>query len=51
LYFIVRLDLVKYLSKNNYRFFFLEGVVLSGFAPKYLGVKFHVQDWECGKNN
>jgi hypothetical protein len=25
----------KYLSKNNYRFFFEKGVVLSGFAPKY----------------
>jgi hypothetical protein len=35
LYFIVRLDLEKYLSKNNYKPFSSEGVVLSGFAPKY----------------
>jgi hypothetical protein len=35
LYFIVQLDLEKYLSKNNYRSFFQNGVVLSGFAPKY----------------
>jgi hypothetical protein len=35
LYFIIRLDPEKYLSKKNYRFFFQKGVVLSGFAPKY----------------
>jgi hypothetical protein len=35
LYFIIQLDLEKYLSKNNYRSFLQKGVVLSGFAPKY----------------
>jgi hypothetical protein len=35
LYFIIWLDLKKYLSKKNYRFFFQKGVLLSGFAPKY----------------
>jgi hypothetical protein len=46
LYFIVRLDLEQYLSKNNHRPIFHKGVVLIGFAPKYpwfLGVDvFHL---------
>jgi hypothetical protein len=37
LYFIIQLDPKKYLSKQNYRFFFQKGVVLSGFAPNILG--------------
>jgi hypothetical protein len=35
LYFIIQIDLEKYLSKNNYRFFFQKEVVLSGFTPKH----------------
>jgi hypothetical protein len=31
------LDLEKYLSKSNYRFFFHKRVVFSAFVPKYHG--------------
>jgi hypothetical protein len=35
LYFIIRLDPKKYLSKKNYMFFFQKGIVMNDFAPKY----------------